>query len=216
MVSAIKLIVFNQIKCSVLFTIVELKCHTWFFSLSSIVRNKVIYLILQRPFFWNQLFEWLWWKLIYLSVLKKTILNRTMRQRQTLLFFIYLYNKLWICLVIQISMALDIEMLTANTNLGRVQCIKAACNRWKMCHFKMHSKNVYNPHKHRNKLFHSQIPNSVERKKEEHSDEKTLSIDDEIKTVRITCQENFNQYLMNTTLHGLRYVGDRSITLFER
>lgn len=36
------------------------------------------------------------------------------------------------------------------------------------------------------------------------------------KTFRTTCQENFNQYLHKTTLHGLSYVGDRSITAFER
>lgn len=30
------------------------------------------------------------------------------------------------------------------------------------------------------------------------------------------CRENFNQYLLNTTLHGLKYVGDRKITRFER
>lgn len=31
-----------------------------------------------------------------------------------------------------------------------------------------------------------------------------------------TCSENTNQYLVNSTLHGLRYVGDRNISYFER
>lgn len=41
--------------------------------------------------------------------------------------------------------------------------------------------------------------------------------DDEItKDVEITCRESFHQYLLNSTLHGLKYVGDRSLSLFER
>lgn len=35
-------------------------------------------------------------------------------------------------------------------------------------------------------------------------------------TVRESCRESFHQYLKNSTLHGLRYVGDQSLTLFER
>lgn len=31
-----------------------------------------------------------------------------------------------------------------------------------------------------------------------------------------SCQENFNHFLQNTTLHGLKYIGDRTITRFER
>lgn len=33
---------------------------------------------------------------------------------------------------------------------------------------------------------------------------------------RSTCQENLHQYLLNSTLHGLRYVGERHISPFER
>lgn len=33
---------------------------------------------------------------------------------------------------------------------------------------------------------------------------------------RDTCRENFRQYLINTTLHGLKYVGDNTISFFER
>lgn len=33
---------------------------------------------------------------------------------------------------------------------------------------------------------------------------------------RVSCRENFNDYLYNSTLHGLRYVGDRTISRFER
>lgn len=30
------------------------------------------------------------------------------------------------------------------------------------------------------------------------------------------CSENVQQYLLNSTLHGLRYVGDSTISVFER
>lgn len=30
------------------------------------------------------------------------------------------------------------------------------------------------------------------------------------------CRNNLRQYLINSTLHGLKYVGDNTITLFER
>lgn len=32
----------------------------------------------------------------------------------------------------------------------------------------------------------------------------------------ITCSENFRHYLLNSTLHGLRYVGETKISVFER
>lgn len=41
-------------------------------------------------------------------------------------------------------------------------------------------------------------------------------IDSGAKSFRNTCRENLRQYLVNTTLHGLKYVGDNTITLFER
>lgn len=31
-----------------------------------------------------------------------------------------------------------------------------------------------------------------------------------------TCCQNIRDYLLNTTLHGLKYVGDGTITLIER
>lgn len=31
-----------------------------------------------------------------------------------------------------------------------------------------------------------------------------------------SCNENFHQYLLNSTLHGLRYVGETNISIFER
>lgn len=34
--------------------------------------------------------------------------------------------------------------------------------------------------------------------------------------MQTACEENLRQYLMNSTLHGLRYVGTANITLFER
>lgn len=33
---------------------------------------------------------------------------------------------------------------------------------------------------------------------------------------RSSCSENLHQYLLNSSLHGLRYVGEISITYFER
>lgn len=48
-------------------------------------------------------------------------------------------------------------------------------------------------------------------------DSDTKLIDDEVKeTVSVTCRENFYQYLTNTTLHGLRYIGDQTLTVLER
>lgn len=45
----------------------------------------------------------------------------------------------------------------------------------------------------------------------------TKLIDDEVKeAVTVTCRENFYQYLMSTTLHGLRYIGDQTLTALER
>lgn len=35
-------------------------------------------------------------------------------------------------------------------------------------------------------------------------------------TWRENFQENLKRYLLSTTLHGLKYVGDNTITLFER
>lgn len=46
----------------------------------------------------------------------------------------------------------------------------------------------------------------------DHRDDNENDEDD----VEITCAENFRQYLLNSTLHGLRYVGDVKITIFER
>lgn len=39
---------------------------------------------------------------------------------------------------------------------------------------------------------------------------------DESQSVYDSCRENWHQYLINTTLHGLKYVGDRKISRFER
>lgn len=45
---------------------------------------------------------------------------------------------------------------------------------------------------------------------------KLARMDSATPTCRATCRESFRQYLLNTTLHGLKYVGDGTITLFER
>lgn len=34
--------------------------------------------------------------------------------------------------------------------------------------------------------------------------------------VGTTCRENVRKYLFNTTLHGLKYVGDRSLSTIEQ
>lgn len=35
-------------------------------------------------------------------------------------------------------------------------------------------------------------------------------------TTQNICCQSFGEYLFNTTLHGLKYVGDKTITLLER
>lgn len=35
-------------------------------------------------------------------------------------------------------------------------------------------------------------------------------------TLQVSCHDNLSEYLANSTLHGLRYLGDRSISRFER
>lgn len=32
----------------------------------------------------------------------------------------------------------------------------------------------------------------------------------------VTCRKTIDKYLENASLHGLRYIGDRSLTWFER
>lgn len=52
-------------------------------------------------------------------------------------------------------------------------------------------------------------------RKRKESDAKLIN--DEVKeTVSVTCRENFYQYLTNTTLHGLRYIGDKTLSILER
>lgn len=43
-----------------------------------------------------------------------------------------------------------------------------------------------------------------------------MQIDSGTHSCRTTCQDNFKRFLSNSTLHGLKYVGDNTITLFER
>lgn len=37
-----------------------------------------------------------------------------------------------------------------------------------------------------------------------------------IKKAQRMCRENLDEYLKDSTLHGLKYVGDRTLTIFER
>lgn len=39
---------------------------------------------------------------------------------------------------------------------------------------------------------------------------------DWIKTAKICCVENMQDYLKSTSLHGLKYIGNDDLTLFER
>lgn len=41
-------------------------------------------------------------------------------------------------------------------------------------------------------------------------------VDSGEQTCKATCRQSFRQYLLNTTLHGLKYVGDNTITTVER
>lgn len=68
----------------------------------------------------------------------------------------------------------------------------------------------------RNRMFQPEFDYSVGRRRRALWENKPKNDSVTNSVTRLTCQENFNQYLVNTTLHGLRYVGDRSITLFER
>lgn len=77
--------------------------------------------------------------------------------------------------------------------------------------FEMHS---YKAKQFDVRKYHPEVHNSIIRKKKQISEQ--LLPDDVKKTLRITCQENFHEYLVNSTLHGLRYAGDRSLTPFER
>lgn len=48
-------------------------------------------------------------------------------------------------------------------------------------------------------------------------DSKLRKINSEMETsMSVNCRENFSEYLSASTLHGLRYVGDRKISLCER
>lgn len=59
-------------------------------------------------------------------------------------------------------------------------------------------------------IFHSKrdkIDPKLQRYKNDRSDDTEENI---------SCRENLNEYLFSSTLHGLRYVGDRTISRFER
>lgn len=58
---------------------------------------------------------------------------------------------------------------------------------------------------------------SVLQSRRERINSKLKKFEKEVKdTLHVNCRENLNEYLYNSTLHGLRYVGDRSISRFER
>lgn len=58
---------------------------------------------------------------------------------------------------------------------------------------------------------------SVLHKRRDHLDSRMNKLENEIRdNLTVTCRENFNEYLYNSSLHGLRYVGDRTISRLER
>lgn len=67
-------------------------------------------------------------------------------------------------------------------------------------------------------MWYSSIANPRKSISSQGSTKKDKQSDEEnIPTQRNSaCEENFHQYLLNSTLHGLRYVGERQISVFER
>lgn len=66
-------------------------------------------------------------------------------------------------------------------------------------------------------MSRSRMQISIINRPKENFDTNLVRIDSEkTKAVGMTCRESFHQYLRNSTLHGLRYIGDRSLSFFER
>lgn len=66
-------------------------------------------------------------------------------------------------------------------------------------------------------MFNPGTQISVLHNRKDKVNSKMKKIEQEIKdTHAVDCRENLNEYLNDSTLHGLRYVGDRSISRFER
>lgn len=63
-------------------------------------------------------------------------------------------------------------------------------------------------------MSHPRMQVSVVHRQKQKIDSNLKKFDDE--AVGTTCRESFHQYLLSSTLHGLRYVGDRSLSFFER
>lgn len=55
----------------------------------------------------------------------------------------------------------------------------------------------------------------IDNKKKDKFDSKIQKFDND-NSLRVSCRDNLNEYLLNSTLHGLRYVGNRTITRIER
>lgn len=66
-------------------------------------------------------------------------------------------------------------------------------------------------------MFNPRTQISVRHNLKDKDNSKMKKIEQEIKdTHHVDCRENLNEYLNNSSLHGLRYVGDRSISRLER
>lgn len=65
-------------------------------------------------------------------------------------------------------------------------------------------------------MFHPRIHiNAIRNRKTHRNNSKSIRLG-KIQSKNLSCHENFHDYLENTTLHGLRYVSDRSLSFCER
>lgn len=71
--------------------------------------------------------------------------------------------------------------------------------------------------KNKSKMSAQALQISVLHNRKDRSDQKVQKFENVIgQNMTVTCRDNFNEYLYNSSLHGLRYVGDRTITRLER
>lgn len=78
---------------------------------------------------------------------------------------------------------------------------------------------IPNSSRNQRKMFHhsSRLQSGGLRHRRQLSRVSRISrIGSENQACKTTCNENFKRFLVSTTLHGLKYVGDNTITLFER
>lgn len=67
----------------------------------------------------------------------------------------------------------------------------------------------------KSKVFSPTMEISVLHNRKKRTDPEMRKLESDIRET-VSCRENFNEYLNYSSLHGLRYVGDRTISLLER